>query len=195
MANKDYKNSVHPDSKPAKKPFPGWAWLITGVLAGLFVAFLWYLQQLPSKESPLSLQQTVKKEIKKVEKKIEAAVEDNSLSSRFDFYKLLPDMEVVVPNNTLLEKEQVLESQDGKGAAANYFLQAASFRQYADADRMRANLALMGVESHIQKITLKAGSTWHRVRIGPFKSKRKMDVIRSRLQKTGIQPVVVKEQG
>ena len=46
-----------------------------------------------------------------------------------------------------------------------YILQAGSFRNHADADRVRALIAMQGVESKIQKVTIDK-DTWHRVRVG-----------------------------
>ena len=45
-------------------------------------------------------------------------------------------------------------------------LQAGSYKNFADADRVRAQLALQGIESKVQKVTVD-NDTWHRIRIGP----------------------------
>jgi cell division protein FtsN len=60
-------------------------------------------------------------------------------------------------------------------------LQAGSFTTYADADRRRAQLALQGIESSIQKIKID-NKTYHRVRIGPTSDLDQLNLLRSRLR-------------
>ena len=62
-----------------------------------------------------------------------------------------------------------------------YILQAGSFRNHADADRVRALIAMQGVESKIQKVTIDK-DTWHRVRVGPIANLQKLEETRSRLE-------------
>ncbi len=50
----------------------------------------------------------------------------------------------------------------------------------------------MNIESQIQRVTVNDTSTWHRVRIGPFTSARKMDKVRGRLRAANIDPIVLK---
>ena len=60
-------------------------------------------------------------------------------------------------------------------------LQAGSFSAYSDADRRRAQLALQGIESTIQRVTID-DKTYHRVRIGPIDDLDKLNLLRSRLR-------------
>ncbi len=46
-------------------------------------------------------------------------------------------------------------------------LQAGSFSAAADADRLKANLALLVFESHVQRVTIE-DDVFNRVRIGPI---------------------------
>jgi cell division protein FtsN len=62
-----------------------------------------------------------------------------------------------------------------------YVLQAGSFTAFADADRRRAELALHGIESSIQKVSIDA-KTYHRVRIGPTRNLDQLNMLRSRLR-------------
>ena len=48
-----------------------------------------------------------------------------------------------------------------------YVLQAGSYRNEADADRVRAQLALQGVDAKVQRVAVDT-DVWHRVRIGPI---------------------------
>ncbi len=109
--------------------------------------------------------------------------------TQFDFYEMLPKFEVVIP-----EKDGTSTSS---GAAASvqkpgaYILQAGSFRKLADADRVRALIALQGVESKIQKVTID-NDTWHRVRIGPITNPQKLEETRSKLRQAQIEALVIR---
>lgn len=74
----------------------------------------------------------------------------------------------------------------------NYYLQAGSFRGAADADNLKARLALMGMEASVSAAELPNIGTMHRVRVGPFHSTQEITPLRSQLAKNGIQASVVK---
>ena len=98
---------------------------------------------------------------------------------RFTFYDMLPNFEVIIPEQEPdvaadIEPRTVIEP-------GLYVLQAGSFSAYADADRRRAELALHGIESQIQRVTID-DKTYHRVRIGPTNDLDKLNVLRSRLR-------------
>ena len=116
--------------------------------------------------------------------------------SRFDFYSILPKLEVIIP-----EQEVVERSATGSGDGAkikpiekpgSYVLQAGSFRNGSDAERVRAELALLGVQSHIEKVSINNSDTWHRVRIGPFDNNKVLDKTRNRLLDNGVEVMVLK---
>jgi cell division protein FtsN len=66
-----------------------------------------------------------------------------------------------------------------------YVLQVGSFTNFADADRRRAQLALQGIESKIERVTI-ADKTYHRVRIGPIDDLERLNTLRTRLHKAGM---------
>src|SRR5690242_6854359 len=82
--------------------------------------------------------------------------------TRFDFYKILPGEEPVTG--------KVLTPAPGSGTTARvvYYLQAGAFQQAADADNLKARLALAGLEAQIQTATLPDNSIWHLVRLCPY---------------------------
>ena len=90
---------------------------------------------------------------------------DKPAENRFEFYEILPQYEVVVPD----EKAPATGSTKPRPAPApgSYLLQAGSFSAAADADRLKANLALLGFESHVQRVTID-DNVFNRVRIGPI---------------------------
>jgi cell division protein FtsN len=110
--------------------------------------------------------------------------------TQFDFYEMLPKFEVVIP-----EKDGAVAPRTATGGPVQkpgaYILQAGSFRNLADADRVRALIALQGVESKIQKVTVDT-DTWHRVRIGPITNLQKLEETRSKLRGAQIEALVIR---
>ena len=112
-------------------------------------------------------------------------------SPSFDFYSLLPKMEVLVPETEItsrIAKEQLKPEPGDKGA---FFLQAGAFKDIQAADRMKAGLALLGVESRIESVTLDSG-VWHRVRVGPFNDTQQLNKVRSLMKANNISSIMVK---
>jgi len=189
---RDYKNTPKPGAAAKKKTkapaaTPGWVWLLAGLAIGLFIALLVYLKDFSvskDKAAPVvdrtqSAAPTAQKDAPEKEAEVQ--------KPRFDFYNLLPEMEVLIP-----DQELAAEREREPAEKVVYYLQAASFRKFEEADRMRAQLALMNIESQIQRVTVNDTSTWHRVRIGPFKSTRVMGKVRGRLRAANIDPIVLK---
>jgi cell division protein FtsN len=56
---------------------------------------------------------------------------------------------------------------------------------------VRAQLALQGVESNIQKVSVD-NDTWHRVRIGPINNLNKLEEIRRQLREAQIDAMVIR---
>ena len=110
--------------------------------------------------------------------------------SKFDFYDMLPKFEVVVPE----KKEKAVGPEGGTAPIerpGTYVLQAGSYRNASDADRVRAQLALQGIESKIQKVTVD-NDTWHRVRIGPVTDLAELNKLRKRLAQAEVDAIVVR---
>ncbi len=66
-----------------------------------------------------------------------------------------------------------------------YLVQAGSFNSAADAERRKAELALLGISSSVQTATLASGRTAYRVRTGVYSSKRAADQVRAQLKRNG----------
>lgn len=166
--------------KPAKQDYPGWAYGLFGLALGLSVAAAVWVSDRRGPEAPAS---TAPRPAS-----LESALDDNDETaaaapapekSRFDFYEMLPNFEVVIPE----EDPHVAADREPRAVVQPgiYVLQAGSFTAYADADRRRAQLALQGIESHIQRVTID-DKTYHRVRIGPIDDLDELNMLRSRLR-------------
>ncbi len=69
-------------------------------------------------------------------------------------------------------------------------LQVGSFRRYEEADRRKAELALLGYPATVQAANVN-GETWHRVKIGPMPDAEARK-LRDRLKAVGMNPLLVK---
>ena len=174
---------------------PAWIWLLSGILIGLGLA--WYLfakgyiPQPPramteTAESPGQLDSAAGEEV--------APRNGDAKRPKYDFFTVLPEMEVVVPEQELSESAQSGSPQAvAPGAGSSYLLQVGSFREVTDAEQMKARLALLGVVARVQTVTVN-GATWHRVRAGPVGSAREADDMRTRLAENDIDSLVLKDQ-
>jgi cell division protein FtsN len=79
------------------------------------------------------------------------------------------------------------------GAGSGYLLQVGSFPSGADADSMKAKLALQGFTANVQPVNIN-GQTWHRVRLGPFASATDLEAAKQRLSAAGIHAIALKEK-
>ncbi len=108
---------------------------------------------------------------------------------RFDFYTLLPEMEVEISDEKLNEALQALPRTADQGP---YVLQLGSFRRHDEADGLKARLALIGIEASVQKVIIREDDVWYRVRIGPYDSLRDVSQLRNRLNRNNISHVLIR---
>lgn len=184
----DFAKKRKPSKKrsPKKSQVPGWVWLFTGVVAGLFIAFLVYLADLAPAAKKSSDEDNIAKQAKKTAPKPDKNKDNNHKKPRFDFYTLLPEREVPVPD---IPEEELRAKQK-----YIYILQAGSFRSYDDADRLRAKLILMGMDAKIETGSGRGGETWHRILVGPFTSRSKYAKARSTLVNKRIDTMLIKRK-
>lgn len=200
---KDYKHRAQGKKTPQRRQNNGhqpsvslWKWMLITALIILFVVFLVYLKSGTTKIPAPPVSQTLpitkpaktnskSEEVAKEKKKTESKAEPKQ--PRFDFYTILPEKEVVVPEHEI--KTRAREERVGKAKETKYIMQAGSFKTFKEADQLRAKLALMGIESKVEKA--KVGNvTWNRVKMGPYIHMNSVNVIRSRLRKNGIDVMV-----
>ncbi|HEV2230305.1 MAG TPA: SPOR domain-containing protein [Steroidobacteraceae bacterium] len=111
-------------------------------------------------------------------------------SEKYDFYQMLPNFEVVVP-----EKDKDVKRDLPAGAPIErpgvYVLQAGSYRNDSDAERVRQQLALQGVQAKVQRVAIDA-DVWHRVRIGPITNLAELNKVRKQLQAAEVDALVIR---
>ena len=188
---RDYKHRAQ--KKPPKKPLPGWLWLFTGLLLGGFIVGLVWLKG----QSTDTAAQWVGAQPDRPPQGKSPPVARSEVpppKPRFDFYNMLPEMEVVVPDEEL---EQATTAAPAPAApavtrAATYLLQVGSFRRNEDADRLKAQLALLGFEAKVERARINAQDTRYRVRSGPYRDTQAVNKARERLVENGFNGIVIR---
>jgi cell division protein FtsN len=204
---RDYKHRAHRRKK--KHSASPWLGVVTGLLIGLFVAFLVYIKmqandsttQVVVKESLPA--QSPQEDMRDVRKEKKATI--TPPEPRFDFYNLLPEMEVIVPESEIKKPRVKPATPDSSTASApaktivgTYYLQIGSFKNAEQADNLKAKLAFSGFETVIHKATLEISGkseTFHRVRVGPFNNLDAANRSREKLIASGIDSKVVEIKG
>lgn len=188
---KDYKNSPKPKDKPKKKPggLPGWGWFVLGLVVAFVLVKTWpYLVQAGHHAGKTVANRSTPAPTGSVA----AAATPSTAAGQphFDFYKMLPSFQVVIPG----QDKQVSSGNDATPVSqpGSYILQAGSFQTYAEADKLKANLALLGIESSIQPVRVASGTTWNRVRIGPISDLKELNAVRAKLAQNHIEPLLIR---
>lgn len=159
---------------------PAWVVFCAGAICGGFLTFLVFLSTVESGSGKTEVAS------KKPEKPVPAS--KPRTETQFDFFTLLPEREVIVPEEQQPQEETATNQQQ-----FHFILQAGSFKSNADADRRRAELLLLGLEAKIEAVEAN-GDTWHRVYVGPFTSRSKLSKARTTLISEGIETLLLKRK-
>ena len=168
-----------------KRPVPGWIILVFGMLSGLLIGLFIYLKGWVP-EPIQNSQQPVPGIAKETTPPVEDVSHTVSKKPDYDFYSVLPEMEVVIP------KEELEQQAARNSKEYSYILQLASFKNQQDAEELKARIAFSGQIAYIQSIDVN-GTQWHRVRVGPFDSSREADKQKRQLEQNGHKALVLKE--
>jgi cell division protein FtsN len=191
---------------------PGWGLFLGGLVVGiilcLIVVYSGHIPSLRRNDQPQANPNAV------AQQGSSPGIAGSSAAagtSQFDFYKVLPEKEVVIPNAELsaMAKAEQQNAASANNASASapaagnatgpsssgggYVLQVGAFPNASDADAMKAKLALQGFTAHVQAVTLD-GQVWNRVRIGPFASATQLQSVQKQLSDAGIHGIPLKEK-
>jgi len=200
---------------PAKKPVPGWVWLVCGLAIGAFLMFLMNLE--PGGEE-------IKRE-KEASKPAREQPRRNTTTEqppkpKYDFYTLLPESEVILPPETRqpepppskpVSPEEAAKIDEARAIAAlngdvppppptvakapevQFFLQAGSFRQQAEADRVRAQIILLGQDVRVESVRVR-DEPWFRVLVGPYSSREQLNAAQKTLSNSGYKNLLLQQR-
>lgn len=211
-----------PNRTPARKPapaksggLPGWAGIVVGLAIGLVIAaFVWIERPAPAMQLGKSANAAAQNSA--ATNSVASSKDDGKKpialppkqTPRFAFYEMLPSYEVVIP------REDAAASAKGGNpstsaspaiaaaiaAPGQYLIQVGAYKTRDEAEKSRANLALLGVESKIEQVTINSSgnssgdqsTNWFRVRIGPEDDLAKAQEILQRLESNDIKGMLVK---
>lgn len=198
------RNASRRSNKSTGKP--AWVWFVLGNFVGGFVVFMIFLNGLDGERKPSAAGSRSAPATQQAE--------DKSERPRFDFYTLLKENEVAVPppktkqiarrsdTSTSTSTSSSGGSSSGSGESWRsqsagsepqmvYILQAASFRDASEAEKLRAQLMLANMEVSVEKASDSRG-TWHRVLVGPYTTRSRMANARETLAEHRLMPLVLK---
>lgn len=183
--SRDFKDVRRHTPVAVGQRFSGWLGLGVGLTIGLSVALVVHLydrqQPAPEPEPVPAAAQAPASEVVSDDAAVTAATAPDTAGPDLEFYDVLPRQEVEVPT-----------SQPAKGSAptaplptGGAILQAGSFKQSTEAEKMQAQLALLGISSKIQRASVD-DETWYRVRIGPIATVEELRDIQAKLREAEI---------
>ncbi len=153
-----------------------------------------------------------------------AEMQSDAAVSAYQFYSVLPETTIkqrqaavrevvpppvevvppatrVVPGSVQSLSARSLRAENYAEIPANsvghesYYLQAGNYRDRADAEKTRASLLLLGLESTIVPRQESNGLVGHRVRIGPFFDQERITTAKERLKRSGISYKLIRVTG
>lgn len=183
---KDYKNIQSQQKTPSSSGIP--ERLIAfffGLMCGLCIAVIGYFYSydgdaiLPPK--PLSPKVIIKNEAEPL---------------TFDFYQILPDIEVNVSEWEAEVAEDVQQKTVPDYERSRiYILQVGSFSEREVADEVKQKLALMGITAAIQRVVIHGKDIRYRVRSGPYHDMQELQAVSQQLSDSDLNYIVLRLKG
>jgi cell division protein FtsN len=178
---------------------PGWIWLLVGVLGGLAIAVVLFIkgywgqdgsvlpQPNPQARAPAPSEEPVAQSGTPEPKK-----------PKYEFYDVLRDKEVIIPDADLpalaqAEAEKPADATVPATETVRYLIQAGAFRSSADAEALKARIAMTGELARVESAEI-AGGTIYRVRLGPYANASTLAAAKKTLGDNGIEAAAIRAQ-
>ncbi|MFK8051867.1 MAG: SPOR domain-containing protein [Woeseiaceae bacterium] len=168
--------------------------MMFGLIAGLGIAaIVWW--QLGAPPPPAKTEVVVAEEAP-AKTKPPKPIELQATGENFDFYEMLPEQEVVVHDGFAKRRSTPAAKVTAVAPRVTeqgvHRIQAGSFRNPEDADRMKGTLALQGMKPHIEPVVIN-GTRFNRVIIGPISELATLNEYIRRLNRLGLEYQVIRE--
>jgi cell division protein FtsN len=182
LTARDYKKSTRRSLDLARLREFG-AGLLVGVVAcsALFIYMADAKKASPEEPRPEARRPTAAE--------TEAAAASGESGERYDFYEMLPNFEVVVPEKDREVKRNLPAALTERPGV--YVLQAGSYRNLPDAERVQQKLSRLGIDAKVQRVAVD-NDVWHRVRIGPISDLNELNGMRKQLQAADVDGLVIR---
>ena len=208
---------------PAKQPIPGWMWLAIGLTVGAFIVFLMKLEPSRDevKRTKPEAQQKAEKiaEANKTapspQQPVKPKYDFYTLLPESEVIvppEAVPEKTPPVPAQPPVTPAEAAKIDTARAQAAllgqtpppappvikpaattQFYLQAGSFRKQADADKVRAQIILLGQAVKVESGTVKE-ETWYRVLVGPFSNREQLTVAQKQLAGSGFNNLLLQQR-
>ncbi len=204
--------------------FPGWGYAVIGVLIGaILMALVMRSSLFTSLQEPAGPHANPQATAQRGSEPglLEPAAGDNAPKKRqYDFYSVLSEKEVRIPDAEISAQAKAEQQQPGQTPPAGtpsgkpgvavqtvtaapaasmvpsggggYLLQVGAFPSASAADTQKAKLAMQGFVANVQTVNVN-GQTYHRVRLGPFRSATELEATKQKLAAAGFPAIALKE--
>jgi len=177
--------------------------LAFGLLVGVLISFgvVWYLNKTPL---PF-VEKVTKPEQKENGAKGPVALPgkpgdkplDKPGERKFEFYDILEGKKSATPGAAPPPAAAPAaparpEAAPTAAAGGGLFLQVGAFQKAADAEKLKAQLAMLGFEAGVLNVEVPDKGLMHRVRVGPYASPEEMNRARTQLSQHGVPATVVR---
>ncbi|MDD0845329.1 SPOR domain-containing protein [Pseudomonas sp. Gutcm_11s] len=206
---------------PAKKPVPGWVWLACGLVIGGFFMFLFSLE--PGRDDVKRAKPEEQKRAAEQQKKPQVAAEPTKPKYDFYTLlpesevivppDSLPPADAPKPPETKPVTPEEAAKIDAARAEAllngqtpppppvvakapvttQFFLQAGSFRKREDADKVRAQILLLGENVQVESGKVRE-ENWFRVLVGPYASREQLAAAQKQLAGSGFSNLLLQQR-
>jgi cell division protein FtsN len=187
LTSRDYKRTTRRPLDLGRWREFGYGLLAGGALAGVVFVYLGGVHKPPEALADAPRPEPHRSAVADADP---AGAAGPKTAEKYDFYQMLPNFEVVVP-----EKDKEVKRDLPAAAAIErpgvYVLQAGSYRNQSDAERVQKQLALQGVSAKVQRVAVDA-DVWHRVRIGPITNLDELNRVRKQLQAAEVDALVIR---
>lgn len=204
-----YSNNK-PAAAPRKSGSSIWTGILIGVIvgAGMAAGVVWYMMRSPSQlmQKP-PVEDNSAADATKPSPSVPTPASSTPPTTtpapsdgkaRFEFYNVLTDKPGAGAGAAARRSEKAAQPEkikpvdskptDSKPAVVYepQILQVGSFSTPADAEKLKAKLAMIGAEAHIQEANVPEKGVRYRVRLGPYKSEDEMSRARNFLKQNGV---------
>lgn len=192
------RRSKNQAKRNGSRGIPGWVWLLGGLAGGVVIAAVLLVRnggdvkQLlpkpdPEARAPAAADEPVAQDAPEPRK------------PKYDFYDVLREREVVIPDAELNAQAQAEAAAPADAPvpanadSVRYLIQAGAFRSAADAEALKARIALTGEVARVESAQTDAG-TIYRVRLGPYPNAGALAKAKQALGSHGIEALAIRAE-
>ncbi len=191
---------------------PAWLWALIGLALGLVIAAYFFMGDYWKNRNSDQPTPNPAAEAPKTQSEDPLAQEPvEKPKPKYDFYTLLPEKEVVIPDAELQAQAQA-EAEAKKNAApinpatpdlvtatekpvvaaeSRFLIQAGAFKNQEEAENLKATIAMTGEVARIESADIN-GTTVYRVRLGPYNTASSLSAAKQALSNHGIEGQAIK---